>query len=271
MARSGILTQVLLRYPLFLFLVSGVILYGGVLLFDFIFLVRIRFYNVKHFSIFMAVWCALMSAIFWSFIPPLKLNAERIIFRPTDNCNFFENPPKYICSIMGKKFYITNTTFCDGTVSNATPFYIISLWMEAKNQYRLKSKVHFHPDNVTSTNGEIKLKNPYWLPKEYCIQEYIDSGPESIHVSNDKQLSVGFYSWNRSMARLGDTGYIDRSYLEEYNTGWYQVSNCIWEISREFSRLFQLEDYCMTGYVSSYYVTLPNNMASILHDSEGKL
>lgn len=261
MANSGFLTQIILQYPFFLFILSGIILYGIAFLFDFIFLGRSRlYYNKSYFLAFMAVWSAIMGIIFMSLIPPLKLNTERIIFRPTNNCNMFENPTKYICSIMGKKFYTTVIKGCDGTVTNATLFYIISTWIPAKGQYRLKNRVIFHPENIT--NGEFEHKESYPLPKGYCIQEYKDEDSPS----SDDRLRVAFSSWTKAMVNVGDTGYIDKSDLEEYNTGWYKVSNCMWEITR----LLPLEDYCITGYVSSMYVTLPDNVARILHDNEHK-
>ena len=257
MAYSGILIQLVLKFPLFLIIISGMVIYGIAYLFDFIFLNRKRLNNLLYFLTSMAIWIAIAIGVFMSFIPPLKMNAERIIFRPTDNCNMFENPTNYICSIMGQKFYTTIVRGCDGSVTNATAFYIISPWMRAKNQYQLNKKVHFHPDNDTD-----ELKSPYWLRKGYCIQEYKEEGS----VPRDGQIRVGFYSWNKSkrMASIGDTGYINREDLEEYNTGWYEVSNCMWEISR----LLPLENYCITGYVSSVFVTLPDYMAMLLYSNE---
>lgn len=259
MAYSGFLTQMILQYPFFLFIISGVILYGTAFLFDFIFLGRSRLYrNKSYFPFFMAGWCAIASVVFMSLIPPLKMNTGRIIFRPTENCCMFENPPKYICSIMGQKFYTTVIRGCDGTVTNASSFYIISMYIPSSSQYRLKNEVIFHPDNLSS-KGEFMRKEPYSLPKHYCIQEYGDSVP------SDDRLRVAFYSWTKTKVELADTGYIDKSDLEEYSTGWYKVSNCMWEIPR-----LLFGDYCSTGYVSRKYVTLPHNMATILHDNEDK-
>ena len=213
----------------------------------------------------MSIWCAVIGIIFISFIPPLKLDIPRIIFRPSAHCNYFEDPPNYVCSIMNQKFYTTNVSACDGNVTNATSFYIISMYIPSNNQYITNRRIYFYPDNLTDADGQlVKEKEPYWLPKNYCIQEYKD---DNSPFSND-QLRVAFYSWNKNKVAIGDTGYINRSDLEENNTGWYMASNCMLEITRKIAELLSLENYCITGYVSRKYIRLPKNMLGILHDNE---
>ena len=256
MANSGLLTRIVLEYPLVLFIVSGVIISTMIFLFDFIFLGNSRLTDWSYFLKFMAVYCVIMAVVFVTFIPPLKMNTERIIFRPTENCNMFENPTRYVCFILGDKIYITTKRGCVGTVTNATSFYIISLWIPSKNQYRLKNKVFFHPENATDEAP----KPPYWLPGNYCIQEYIDESSPSTH----DRLRVSFISWTNSSVITSDSGYIERTHLEPYTTGWYKVSNCRWEVTR----WLPFDGYCITGYVSNHYVNLPENMARLLHDNE---
>lgn len=84
-------------------------------------------------------------------------------------------------------------------------------------------------------------------------------------LPGDNQLLVAFYSWDGEKKKLEDTGYINRNDLEEYNTGWFEVSNCRWEITR----YLPLKNYCITGYVSSFYVNVPEYMKGLLHVNEG--
>ena len=98
------------------------------------------------------------------------------------------------------------------------------------------------------------------MTKGYCIQAAGNIFP------NDTQLNIAFYSWDGEKKKLEHTGYINMTDLEAYNTGWYKVSNCMWELSRN---LPIIKNYCITGYVSSYYVNLPEYMKSMLHVNEG--
>lgn len=257
MANSGFLIHMILQYPFLFIMASGVIIYSIMYLSDLIFYNNSRLYNKSHFFWFLALYVAVMAGVFAYFIPLLKMNEVRIIFRPNENCNMFENPPKYICYIRGtEKCYTTIRRGCDETATNATSFYIISLWIPSKRQYKLKERVYFHPDNITDTEP----KPPYWLPVNYCIQEFI----EDHSPSTDDQLRVSFVSWNTTtFENTADTGYINRSDLEEYHTGWYIVSNCMWEMMRLLPF-----DYCITGYVSNHYVDLPDYIARLLHDEE---
>lgn len=230
LANAGVLTQIVLQYPFLLILMSGIIVYGVIILSNFVFFNRSRLCTWSYFFSFMALYLAVMVGLFTYFIPRLKMSVGRTFFRPTPHCNNFYNPAIYICFIQGEKLYTTNHTGCSDTATNTTSFYIISTWISSKNQYRLKSRVKFHPDIGPS----------YWLPVKYCIQEYDD--PDS--PSTKEQLRVAFISWTITSATITDTGYLNRNDLEDYKTGWYKVSNCMWEI---FSLL--PFDYCITGYV----------------------
>lgn len=193
----------------------------------------------------MAVYVPFLAAVFVSLMPPLKINAFRAVFHPTSNCDTFQDPPTYICFIQGKKFYTTVERQCHET-ADATPLYITSLWIPSKNQYTLKKRVLFHPDNVTAAEP----RPPFWIREEICIQEFI----EDQFPSTDDKLRVAI-----TTVTTTDTGYISRSDLEEYHAGWYRVSNCMWDVTRLFN-------YCITGYVSNHYVNLPHIMERLLQD-----
>lgn len=260
MGKTGALLALVLKYPFTVCCIFGVILYSFLFLFDFIFFSRTRLYDADHlkfhFPLFLAIWFAFYSIIFISLMPPLDLATLRIIFRPSPNCNAFNKPPRYICYTLDDSnnqiFYTTVRQGCAGNVDNATSFYIISLWTEAKNHFKLNKRIMFYPLPRNETTK-------YALPKDYCIQA------EVIPSSNDTQLQVAFYSWDGKKNNLEDTGYINFTDLEEYNTGWYKVSNCKLELSRLF-----LKNYCTTGYVSSFYVNVPEHMKSLLHVNEGR-
>ena len=256
MANSGVLTHLILNAPFFMNVASGVTLYGIAYLFDLILLGRTRLWKRSHFLTFMAVWNAITSILIMSVMPPLKLNAERIIFRPTEYCNMFNNPTIYICSNGGNRFYTTTVRSCDHDwlLNNASNFYIISMWIPSKDQYRLKNKVSFQPDN------DVKFRIPasYYLPQGYCIQEYRDDSVPKLG-----QLRVAFFSWTEDLMHTLDTGYINKSDLKVSYSGWYRVSNCMWEITR----LLPLKNYCQTGYVSNAFVTLPRYTARLLYDA----
>jgi hypothetical protein len=250
----GVLAQLVLQYPFLLITLSGVIFYTTAYLAGNIFFNSSTLINRAYFFGFMTVYIAVMAGLFMYCVPLLKLNEDRIIFRPETNCNMFENPPRYICYIEDREvLYTTTQRGCHETATNATSFYIISTWAPSKHQYRLLNKFYFYPENNTAAG----LKPPYWLPKNYCIQEHIPS------LSTVDKLRVSFVSWNTTTLEMtSDTGYIDRSVLEEYHTGWYRVSNCMWEVMRF------LPFDCITGYVSNHYVDLPASTARLLHDKE---
>ena len=259
MARFGFLLEIILQYPFTTLLASGIVLYSFAFLFDFIFFRRVRLFDVDHlrfhFLIFLAIWFAIGGIVFFFLIPPLNLATIRIIFRPLQNCNAFDKPPVYLCYTLGNNndqlFYTTERRECVGTVTNATSFYIISLWKPAINQFKLNKNIMFYP---LPRNESTK----YALKKDYCIQAAGNLFP------NDGQIEVAFYSWDGKKKKLEDRGYINRSDLDEYNTGWFKVSNCMWELSR----LLPLNNYCITGYVSSFYVNVPQHMKEPLHVNE---
>ena len=139
----------------------------------------------------MAVWSTVIGALIISFIPPLKLNAKRIIFRPTENCNMFNNPTIYICSNDGNRFHTTTTRDCNWD-SKGSYFYIISLWIPSRDQYGLKNRVLFQPDSGDPSS--------YYLPQGYCIQEYRDDS-----IPKEGQLRVAFSSWDENLVHTLDT------------------------------------------------------------------
>lgn len=258
MAISGSLLEMILQYPFSTFVMSGVLLYGIGFLFDYVFFSNTRLRdNLSYFLAFLAVWSVVTAVVFMSLIPPLNLATIRIIFRPIQNCNAFNNPPKYLCYTLddnnNQLFYTTLKQECVGNNKNASSFYIISLWKPALNQFKLNKRIMFYP-----LPKDEKTKYP--LKKGYCIQA-------AENLNADDQVKVDFYSWDKEKMLLQDTGFINRSDLEEYNTGWYQVSNCMLETSRLISR-YLLKDYCITGFVSSFYVNVPEHMKNLLHVKE---
>lgn len=177
-------------------------------------------------------------------IPSLKITTDRFIFRPTPSCSTFDNPARYICSILDENhqqiFYITTQRKCDRTdpqMKDASSYYILSSWIPSFDHYVTTRRIQFQPAAVPNEN-----KPSYSLPENYCVRA---AGPV-----NADPLSVAFYSLTGSRETLHDTGYINKTDLTEFHFGWYTVSNCRTELGRW---LFS----CEKGFVSSHYVTLP--------------
>ena len=183
---------------------------------------------------------ALLSLMIVGLIPSLHITAPRIIFRPTPSCSTFDNPTRYICFILDDNhhqvFYITTTQSCDAQ-ENATNFYIISSWIPSFNHFTTRRAVEFQPAAVPGEN-----KSSFTLPENYCVRA---AGP----ISEDP-LKVAFYSHSGSQQILLDTGYINKTDLMKFHFGWYVVSSCKTDLGRWWYS-------CENGYVSSYYVTLP--------------
>ena len=194
----------------------------------------------------------LLGATLTWFIPALQLTASRIIFRPTPSCSTFNNPARYLAFILdhndNQVFYVTTTSAVEKTdphMKEAAPFYIISSWIRSPNHYRIVSeKISFQPASVKGMN-----KPPYELKKGYCVRA---AGPTSADP-----LLVAFYSLNGTETILEDTGYIAKKDLEEFQSGWFYVSNCRTELTRWLFR-------CKNGYVSSAYVRYTEYTRGIL-------
>ena len=203
-----------------------------------------------------AVGFVLLPLILVGLVPTLHVTAPRVIFRPTPSCSTFDNPARYICSILinhQQQFYITTKRKCDPqdqNFENATNFYIISSWIPSFNHYITKRKVNFEPAVVP---GEVKKS--YHLPDNYCVHA---AGP----TSQDK-LKVAFYSHKGTLLILEDTGYINKTDLLEFQYGWYYVSSCRTDLERWWY------SNCKTGYVSSHYVTLSEYSRSLLLEKRG--
>ena len=248
MGQSGFLLELILQYPSISFLLFGIVLYSLGFLFDFVFFRRTRLYDLRfHLPTFLAIWFIVVGIIFMLLSPPLNLTTLRIIFRFSPNCNAFERPVKYLCYTIGDNnnqlFYTTPRNVCTSEVSNDTSFYITSLWIPPNNLFKLNKDIMFYP---LGKDGNAKYK----LKTGYCIQSQLSSNESHVHVA--------FYSWENKKENLEDTGYIRREDLDKFHGGWYKVSNCRFEFS-------YLLDDCITGYVSSVYVNIPEYMKNLLH------
>ena len=204
------------------------------------------------------VGLVLFPAILVGLIPTLHVTAPRVIFRPTPSCSTYDNPPRYICSILinhQQQFYITTKQKCDPqdqNFKNATSFYIISSWIPSFNHYTTRRKVDFEP--VTIVPGE--KRKSYKLPDNYCVRA---AGPTS-----EDRIRVAFYSLtDHSELILLDTGYINKTDLLEFRFGWYYVSSCRTDLER-----WWFSD-CKTGYVSSHYATLSEYSRILLLEKRG--
>lgn len=179
-ATLGYFTQIILQYPVLVIFTSGVIFYVMAFLFAYVFLNNSRLYSWSYLILFMAAYSAIVAGLFVSFTPPLlKMNASRVRFHPTENCNTIEDPQKYLCFILGKKFYTTFEKRCDGIVSNATSFYIISLWIPPKESV-CKTGLY----RVSSCMLEITRL----LPFDYCTTGYVGSQYVSLPQNTAKLL-----------------------------------------------------------------------------------
>ena len=185
----------------------------------------------------------LLSLVTTGLVPTLKITTDRVIFRPTPSCSTFDNPARYICSILDENhqqiFYITQRKCgrTDPQIEDATNFYVISSWIPSFDHFVTTRRLQFEPAAVPNEN-----KPSYPLPENYCVRA---AGP----VSADP-LRVAFYSLTDSQETLLDTGYINKTDLTEFRFGWYTVSSCRTDLGRW---LFS----CEKGFVSSHYVTLP--------------
>lgn len=191
--------------------------------------------------------------------PTLSLTAPRIIFRPTPSCSTYDRPPRYICFTLSgmdhlQVFYTTTWRKCDNSDTNmktASKFYVISSWIPSFDHFITKRPVKFEPE---SSPGETKMS--YVLPENYCVRA---AGP-----LGEETLKVAFYSINGTQHHLLDSGYINKTELEEFHSGWYLVSNCKSEVS---NWLFN----CTRGYISSNYVRLQQYTRLLLLEQRGQL
>lgn len=191
--------------------------------------------------------------------PTLSLTAPRIIFRPTPSCSTYDRPPRYICFTLSgmdhlQVFYTTTWRKCDNSDTNmktASKFYVISSWIPSFDHFITKRPVKFEPE---SSPGETKMS--YVLPENYCVRA---AGP-----LGEETLKVAFYSINGTQHHLLDSGYINKTDLEEFHSGWYLVSNCKSEVS---NWLFN----CTRGYISSNYVRLQQYTRLLLLEQRGQL
>ena len=176
--------------------------------------------------------------------PTLSLTAPRIIFRPTPSCSTYDRPARYICFTLSgndhlQVFYTTTWRKCDNSdthMKNASKFYVISSWIPSFDHFITKRPVKFEPE---SSPGETKMS--YMLPENYCVRA---AGP-----LGEEKLKVAFYSINGTQHHLLDSGYINKTDLKGFHSGWYLVSDCNSDVS---NWLFN----CTRGYVSSNYVRL---------------
>lgn len=191
--------------------------------------------------------------------PTLSLTAPRIIFRPTPSCSTYDRPSRYICFTLSgmdhlQVFYTTTWRKCDNSdtnMKNASKFYVISSWIPSFDHFITKRPVKFEPE---SSPGETKMS--YVLPENYCVRA---AGP-----LGEETLKVAFYSVNGTQDHLLDSGYINKTDLEEFHSGWYLVSNCKSEVS---NWLFN----CTRGYISSNYVRLQQYTRLLLLEQRSQL
>jgi len=203
----------------------------------------------------------LLSVVSISLKPTLSLTADRIIFRPTPSCSTFDRPARYLCFTLSSPnheqvFYTTTWRKCDNSdanMRNASKFYIISSWIPSFDHFVTKRRVKFEPDSSPGEN-----KQPYMLPENYCVRA---AGPWGNY--SDK-VKVAFYSISRSQQHLLDSGYVNKTELKEFHSGWYLVSSCKSELSWW---LFN----CTLGYVSSNYVRLYQHTRMLLLEQRGQL
>ena len=186
------------------------------------------------------------------FIPVLSIAPERIILRIDRSCSTFERPTRYICLTFDVQrqplFYTTTWRHCsssDPNMKNATTYYVISSWIPSFDDFVTTQSVVFQPE---STKGE--NKPAYTLPEGYCVRA---AGPSGL-----PRQRVSFTSISLIGDRITDSGYINSSLLQKFSSGWYRVSSCSSELSRWWY------NNCTLGYVSSYYVRLPESVRTLL-------
>ncbi|XP_046847096.1 uncharacterized protein LOC124440711 [Xenia sp. Carnegie-2017] len=208
---------------------------------------------VSCFAIFI-----LLSVASIFFVPQFRMATDRIIFRPTPSCSTFDNPARYICLTFNEKhqqvFYTTTWRKCsrsDENMQNASNYYITSSWIPSFDHFVTRERMLFQPEHTQD-----EVKNPYYLPENYCVRA---AGP-----SDGERVKVAFYSIKGTDLHLLDSGYINSSILKEFHSGWYQVSNCRSDLSRW---MFD----CSNGYVSSNYVRLPQYTRILLLEQRSKL
>ena len=184
-------------------------------------------------------------------IPQLQIVSVRVVLRPTPGCSTEMNPRRLLCAVVNENhiqtFYETTRRNC--VCRNCTdleeagmPYYVISSWIPAPNHFRARTAIAFDPVEVSTE------EQCYILPKGRCIRI---AGP----VGED-QLKVEISKW-KGRKQLLDIGFINRSSLEEFNTGFYVVSNCRTDAERW---LFS----CTIAYVNAHYVRLPTYMRILL-------
>jgi hypothetical protein len=238
MYKSGCLTRIILQYPFLLITISGIIFYVIAHFLVSVFFNSSRLNSLVYFFGFMTLYITIMAGLFFYSAPVLQLSTDRVILRPGPNCSFFEDPPKYMCYYNETEKAYTTIKDCSITPpTNLIAFYIISTLIPSVHQYKLKDEFYFYPQNGT---GPLV---PFWLPANYCIQEFKPS------LSTEDKLSVKFTSKHTETSKITfETGFVDKTDLAADETGWYRVSSCMLEVMRFLS--FD----CITGYISQSYV-----------------
>lgn len=185
-------------------------------------------------------------------IPPLQIVSVRVILRPTPSCSTEMDPRRLLCAIVNENqiqtFYESTRQSCvcrnctDLEEEPGMSYYVISSWIPAPNHFRTRTEIVF--DTVESTEDQCFI-----LPKGRCIRT---AGP-----TGEDPLKVEIIKWKGRKRQSFDKGFINRSSLEEFNTGFYVVSNC----KTDFERwLFS----CTIAYVNAHYVRLPTYMRILL-------
>lgn len=259
--RVGPVVDSFLQYPVACSLAFSITIY----IFYPVFFERDATRGLRWFTSCIVVF-VLLSVVSISLKPTLSLTADRIIFRPTPSCSTFDRPARYLCFTLSSPnhdqvFYTTTWRKCDNSdanMRNASKFYIISSWIPSFDHFITKRPVKFEPDN---SPGDNKLyKQSYMLPENYCVRA-AGQGPFGEDID---KVKIAFYSISGSQQHLVDSGYVKKTELKEFHSGWYLVSSCKSELSWW---LFN----CTLGYVSSNYVRLYQHTRMLLLEQRGQL
>lgn len=200
-----------------------------------------------------AVAFAALLSVLTIVIPPLQIVSVRVILRPTPGCSTEMDPRRLLCAIVDENqvqtFYESTKPSCarhNGTElveGTGMPYYVISSWIPAPNHFRARTNIAFDPQ-LESTEQQC-----FFLPKGRCIRI---AGP-----TEEDPLKVEISKWKERRRQSVNVGFVNRSSLEVFNTGFYVVSNCKTDAGRW---LFK----CTIAYVNSYYVRLPAYMRILL-------
>ncbi len=183
-------------------------------------------------------------------IPALSIADDSVILRPTSSCSFNDNKIRFLNLTLNNQhqpvFYDTTTkgennnldpNNLDPNISNATKYYIISLWIPSSDDLVTIESVQFQPENSHETKT---------LPRDYFVRSA--DGPRD----GDRQ-KVKFDSITTNGGTKLESGHINSNSLKRVPSGWYRVSNCKCELSR---RWYRSRDKHVEGYVNSHFVRL---------------